>query len=87
MGKFVGLDGVTGEKDALRLTSVSGALQIIKAGGACGTAGDNGAVTAWRDDAGKYRAELSRWMSVKARIETKSLKGIREFLKEHLPTI
>jgi hypothetical protein len=85
MGKLVGLDGVDDDRDALRLLSIEGAVQIIKAGGACVSAGDNGSVTAWRDDEGEYRCNFQRLCSVKAELKTKSLQKVRSFISEWIP--
>lgn len=45
-------------------SSATGFLSALRKHRVCGAAGDHGAVTAWIDDDGKYRATFSRWCQV-----------------------
>jgi hypothetical protein len=59
------LDGLPGVKrckvDAYSINNTSDIESTIELGYACTSAGDNGAINVWKDDAGIIRGELMRY--------------------------
>lgn len=57
---FTGLPGVRGTLQGPIVRSVNGVMQAFKTHRICALASDHGAIEAWRDDAGIFRAHLLR---------------------------
>lgn len=87
MGLFIGLKGVKGgelEGPLVGMT-INRFKVALRESRVCSTASDNGAVTVWRDDEGRWRAEYTRFCATvnEAVFETKS--QIWVWLKEWMP--
>ncbi len=86
---YVGLDGVRGGKINPRgkhfARSISGVMTILRKGRVCSSAGDNGAVTVWRDDAGFYRCDFSRWGRTINCQTVASKAAVRRWLADWMP--
>lgn len=70
IGQLEGLPGVKRRIiDAYRINNTSDIEPILELGYACVSAGDNGAINVWKDDAGMIRGELTRYcVTVEKRI-------------------
>ena len=71
-----GLPNTKGERECLFFGSFTQAMRIIRSGYIATTAGDNGAMNAWRDDDGVLRAYFCRRMIT---IEDRTFKTVKEF--------
>ena len=60
-GILRGLEGAAGAKDAVFVRSATAVILALRCGFAATTARDNGAISIWIDDEGKYRAEAYRF--------------------------
>ena len=87
MGDLVGLPGVAGGriKDVQWASSVSGAMRVLLTERAVTGAGDHGAWTVWKDDAGLYRADFSRHHITLSEKTFVSRAGVKDWLREWLP--
>ena len=89
MGEYVGLEGVRGGKLKPRgphmARTVAGFMRILKKGRVCSDAGDNGAVTVWRDDRGMYHCEFSRFLVSHNSALFSSKAKVAVWLKDWLP--
>ena len=87
MGDLVGLPGVAGGriKDVQWASSVSGAMRVLLTERAVTGAGDHGAWTVWKDDAGLYRADFSRHHITLSETTFVTKAGVKDWLREWLP--
>ena len=89
MSEFVGLPGVRGGRLRPRgkhtASTVSGFMDVLRTGRICSGAGDNGAITVWRDDKGAYRCEFSRFCISISSAEVISKAAVKRWLKDWLP--
>lgn len=88
MPELIGLPGTNGKPikcDMVR--SITAALKSLRTGRPITAAGDNGAITVWRDDAKQYRCAYQRYCVTINSGEFKSLTGVRGWLKRCLPRI
>ena len=53
----------------------------------CSAAGDYGALNAWRDDKGQYRACFCQWLAVKAMREFPTKAAMLKWVKKMLPKL
>ena len=86
MGMYIGLLGVAGGKlEGPMARSVSGIMAELRTNRICSAAGNNGAVTVWKDDDGAWRCAFCRHrMTVgEATVGTKA--QVREWLREWMP--
>lgn len=60
--RLVGLPDTKGVIEADGVSSFAAVLRALRAGHAATTAGDDGAINIWRDDNGKLRGEVMRFM-------------------------
>lgn len=89
MGRFVNLAGVEGgviEGDQGRFVgTVSQAMKALREVRLCSAAGDHGAVTVWRDDAGLFRCDFSRHRNTVATALWSKKVEVQAWLREWLP--
>jgi len=87
MGDLVGRPGVAGGriKDVQWASSVSDAMRVLLTERAVTGAGDHGAWTVWKDDAGLYRADFSRHHITLSEKTFVSRAGVKDWLREWLP--
>jgi len=90
MGILCGLEGVAEKEiectfDKQFFRSVTGGLKILSDYKAAISAGDNGSITIWIDDIGKYRGSFHRNLITLNSVETSTKKGLREWLSKWLP--
>jgi hypothetical protein len=62
-------------------------MRALRACGAATASADNGAVTVWRDDEGKYRCDRQHLMSSKEAQTLDHLKDVRAWVKAALEKI
>lgn len=68
---LTGLPDTAGEVEANMVFSATRAIRALRAGRAATTAGDNGAINIWKDDKGRWRGEVMRFM---VKIESRTFK-------------
>lgn len=83
--RLVGLPGTTGDVSGVRVGSVTAAVRELRAGEAVFAAGDDGAITVWKDDAGMLRCEFSRRMWTVDAKSFKYLAAVHQWLKDWWP--
>lgn len=81
------LPGWKGVRKVHQFKSITEAMRLVRAGKVASTAGDCGAVDAYRDRAGNYRGHLCKWGIVTAEIKAESISELRDFLVRQLPEI
>lgn len=83
---FVGLEGIKKKKiDGKFVRTPAAAIRALKENRVASLAGDHGAVTVWRDDAGKLRGDFSRWLITQDSILAKSKAELRRWLDRVAP--
>ena len=89
MGNLVGLPGVVGGtiKDVPMARTVSGALRALRTSRAVTGAGDFGAWTVWKDDAGQWRCDFTRHHSTINEATARTNVEIEAWLREWLPKV
>jgi hypothetical protein len=88
MGALTGLPGTNGKpRDVAFFRSVAGALNLLARDRATTTAGDEGAINIWLDDAGEYRGCRSRYMQTMAEIVVPTKAQLKRWLIDELPKI
>lgn len=87
MGNLINLPGVKGGKieDVSFASSVSGAMAVLRTERAVTGAGDRGAWTVWRDDAGDFRCEFTRYCITADALTTDTKKAVRQWLTTWIP--
>lgn len=87
MGLFIGLNGVKGgelEGPLVGMT-INRFKVALRESRVCSTAGDNGAVTVWQDDEGKWRCALTRYCVTIEETVVGTKAQIWTWLKEWMP--
>lgn len=89
MGSYHGLDGIKGgaADGPFVKATIADFRKGLRNARVCSTASDNGAITVWIDDAGKYRCELSRYLQSVASGEFDDFGETSKWLRRHLPMI
>ena len=88
MGEFVGLPGVVGNLPGICISpSLRQFKRTLLEHRACSTAADNGAVTIWRDDAGQWRGDRSRYWVTQATLTCRTKSEVWMWLRKQLPKI
>lgn len=83
-----GLPGVNeATVEAAYFVTPSGAIRLLGKHIAVTKAGSCGAITAWKDDAGQYRAEFHRHCTTKGSYEGTSKKSLAAWLKQWIPIL
>jgi len=83
---FVDLTGVAAkELEGAFVKSAAGAVRGLAKTRVASLAGDRGAVTVWRDDAGKLRGEHSVFLVTRDSIVAKSMAELRRWLDRTVP--
>lgn len=82
------LPGKPGKHEVSRFAnSATAAVQMIRAGSIATTAGDMGAINAYRDDAGKLRGQRSVFMSTRDDRTFRNLKTLARWYRRALKLI
>lgn len=87
MPTCVGLPGTKRNLEAIFIRKVAKLPATLKAGKCATAADDNGAISAWIDDAGKYRCEAYRRMRTIDSQTYASLKDVKKWYSEWLKNI
>lgn len=89
MGSYHGLAGIKGgeAKGPFVKPTPKAFINALKKAKACSTASDEGAITVWRDDAGLYHCDRSRYMRTRAEGVFHSTDEVRVWLLRELPEI
>jgi hypothetical protein len=91
MGEYTGLPGVRGGTIKPRgkhiARTVAGVMAILQKGRIASAAGDDGAVTVWRDDEGSWRCEFSRWRSPVDNQTFDTKAAVQRWLVEWMPKL
>lgn len=83
---FVGLEGIRKKKiDGKFVASPAAAIRALTDNRVASLAGDRGAVTVWRDDAGNLRGDFSRWQITQDSILAKSKAELRRWIDRVAP--
>lgn len=83
---LIGLPGTDGKEVAVNMVrSASAALQSIRNKRPATMASDNGAITLWIDDDGKYRVAFHRYWCALDERQLSSLVKVRRWLREWMP--
>lgn len=87
MPKLIGLPGVAGGEidDMSYFSSITDGLKKLTSFRAVTAAGDNGAVTVYKDDEGHYRCMFARHMTNHDETTTPTKSGVRDWLKSWHP--
>jgi len=85
---FVGLSGVKrGRLRGVMAESVTGFMKALTSFRICTAAGDHGAATVYRDDAGNWRCCFHVWREPREEQCFKTKAEVREWLKLWLPVM
>lgn len=83
---FVDLDGIAeAEVQGVFVRSPSAAIRALREHRVASLSGDRGAVTVWRDDAGKLHGDFSRWRITQDSIVARSKAELRRWLDRVAP--
>lgn len=83
---FVGLEGIRKKEVGGKFVGTpAAAIRALKDNRVASLAGDRGAVTVWRDDAGNLRGDFSRWRITQDSILAKSKAELRRWLDRVAP--
>lgn len=81
-----GLTGVTQKAVPVAwFSSASQVSRLLRTNRALTTAGNNGAINVWIDDAGRYCADYQRYLKTEARWRGKQKTRLTEWLKVWMP--
>lgn len=82
-----GLPGTARDLEVVYIRSVAKLPRVMRAGQYASAADDNGAISAWIDDAGKYRCEaMRRFRTIDAQTYT-TFKAVKKWYAEWLKKI
>ena len=89
MPRLIDLPGVNGGciEDVQWFQTINDCLCLLRTYRAVMTASDHGAIHVYVDDAGKYRAILSRYRVAESEICVSTKMEVRNWLVQYLPTI
>lgn len=81
------LPGKPGETETVRFTTASDGLRKLTRQKAIIRSEDNGSISAWRRDDGKWMAQRYRYRVTQDSIETATKAGLKGWLEEQIPMI
>jgi hypothetical protein len=84
--QFSGLNGIRrGRAKGVMVNSVTGFMSALRKHRVATDAGDHGAITVWRDDAGNYQGAFTRWHSTIDHKGFPTKTALRKWLVEWFP--
>ena len=89
MPHLIDLPDVAGGRieDVEFFDGIDGCLSLLRSHRGVINAGDKGAIHVYRNDEGKFRAALCRYLTIESEICVSTEQELREWLEEQHPTI